>query len=339
MKKFIASLLLATFCLVATTFAQSTALATLSHEGTISTFYGTTALREAYNAAVHGDVITLSSGTFTSVNISKAITIRGAGMTALTESEQVYDPTVLSGNFTISITDSTSHHFTLEGIYTNNTITYGTLNFPTFLKCRIKEFSYYDSNSSLSSATFIHCRIISKITLYQNSYADLVNCVVASPYCSSSSTALNLTNCVLIDGTYNAIRELNYSTLKNCIIITSSTSYNLNSNNPLIQSCVSNTSNQFNNATNSSNKVVATSSLFKTYTGGVITSNDEETFELTDEAKTTYLGSDGTQVGIYGGSLPFDPTPSNPQITKFNVASKSTADGKLSVDIQVNTAE
>jgi hypothetical protein len=85
--------------------------------------------------------------------------------------------------------------------------------------------------------------------------------------------------------------------------------------------------------------VVATSSLFKTYTGGVITSNDEETFELTDEAKTTYLGSDGTQVGIYGGSLPFDPTPSNPQITKFNVASKSTADGKLSVDIQVNTAE
>ena len=66
---------------------------------------------------------------------------------------------------------------------------------------------------------------------------------------------------------------------------------------------------------------------------------DSETFELTDEAKTKYLGTDGTEVGIYGGNLPFDPTPSNPQITKCNVASKSTADGKLSVDIEVRAAE
>ena len=49
-------------------------------------------------------------------------------------------------------------------------------------------------------------------------------------------------------------------------------------------------------------------------------------------------GTDGTEVGIYGGSLPYDPTPTNPQITKFNVAAKSTADGKLSVDIEVNSA-
>lgn len=50
-------------------------------------------------------------------------------------------------------------------------------------------------------------------------------------------------------------------------------------------------------------------------------------------------GTDGTEVGIYGGSLPYDPTPTNPQITKFNVASKTTADGKLSVDIEVKSAE
>lgn len=64
-----------------------------------------------------------------------------------------------------------------------------------------------------------------------------------------------------------------------------------------------------------------------------------ERLELTDAAKTKYLGSDGTQIGIYGGSIPFDPRPSNPQITKLNVASKSTADGKLSVDIEVKAAE
>ena len=67
--------------------------------------------------------------------------------------------------------------------------------------------------------------------------------------------------------------------------------------------------------------------------------SDNETYELTETAKATYLGTDGTQVGIYGGMLPFDTTPSNPRITKCNVAAKSTADCKLSVDIEVKAAE
>ena len=94
----------------------------------------------------------------------------------------------------------------------------------------------------------------------------------------------------------------------------------------------------FTNIPNTTNMILtgALSTAFKTYTG---TYNDNETFELTDAAKAQYKGSDGTEVGIYGGSLPFDPTPTNPQITKCNVASKSTADGKLSVDIEVSAAE
>lgn len=79
--------------------------------------------------------------------------------------------------------------------------------------------------------------------------------------------------------------------------------------------------------------------FFKTYTGASLNNLDSETFQLTEAAKTQYLGMDGTEVGIYGGSLPFDPVPSNPQITKCNVAAKSTADGKLSVDIEVKAAE
>ena len=73
-------------------------------------------------------------------------------------------------------------------------------------------------------------------------------------------------------------------------------------------------------------------------TGG-FTYNDSEKYELTDEAKTKYLGTDGKQIGIYGGSLPYEEDPTTPQITKCNVAAKSTADGKLSVDIEVKAAE
>ena len=66
--------------------------------------------------------------------------------------------------------------------------------------------------------------------------------------------------------------------------------------------------------------------------------NDDNDYQLTDAVRTLIKGTDGTEVGIHGGSLPYDPTPTNPEITKFNVAAKSTADGKLSVDIEVNSA-
>ena len=66
---------------------------------------------------------------------------------------------------------------------------------------------------------------------------------------------------------------------------------------------------------------------------------EDNTFGKLTTAAKKYLGADGTEVGIYGGSLPYDPTPTNPQISKFNVAAKTTADGKLSVDIEVKSAE
>lgn len=61
--------------------------------------------------------------------------------------------------------------------------------------------------------------------------------------------------------------------------------------------------------------------------------------DLTDEAKAKYLGIDGTPVGKFGGMIPYNMTPSYPQITKMNVAAKTTADGKLSVEIGVSAAQ
>ena len=88
---------------------------------------------------------------------------------------------------------------------------------------------------------------------------------------------------------------------------------------------------------NTTNENVAKpSNVLKT---GGFTYNDSEKYDLTDEAKTKYLGTDGKQIGIYGGSLPYEEDPTTPQITKCNVAAKSTADGKLSVDIEVKAAE
>ena len=51
-----------------------------------------------------------------------------------------------------------------------------------------------------------------------------------------------------------------------------------------------------------------------------------------------YIGSDGTQIGLHGG-IGFDLIPSTLQITKCEVAPRSTKDGKLSVKIEVGIPE
>ena len=63
---------------------------------------------------------------------------------------------------------------------------------------------------------------------------------------------------------------------------------------------------------------------------------DNSDYTLTDEAKSTYLGTDGTEVGIYGGIYPYSPVPTNLRVTRCNVASQSSPEGTLSVDIEVN---
>ena len=332
MKKLFISL--ATFLVASVCFAQSSMLATLSHDGEISTYYGATALREAYNAATHGDIITLSSGSFVSVDIAKALTIRGAGM-EINETAQT-EPTVITGNFTINIPTDVTERLTIEGIYSNHAIYYsGTLRNATFIKDRFKSIS--SSNSGyLINATFIHCRIADELTLYKNSSASCVNCVIWGPYTWDSSTSnFEFQNCVIYRSQFNSY--VYSSSFKNCILIFHY-DYDKIMSNCVAYNCVGiGATNSFTNIPNTSNSVKGYGEVFKTLTDD--TYNDSETFELTDEAKTSLLGIDGTQVGIYGGNMPFSSTPTNPQITKCNVAAKSTADGKLSVDITVNGAE
>ena len=340
MKKFFSLMLLfVATVLTNNAFAQGSLLATLNHEGTISTFYGAQAWKNAHDAAANGDVITLSSGTFVAVDITKAITVRGAGMGI--DSTAVSEPTVITGDFKINIADPGSNRLTLEGIYSNHTIHYTNVVNPLFLKCRLNKVTYDNySTSVLKDASFIHCRIADEFNLGTNSSASCVNSVIQDPYSKDNYTSnFEFINCVIVF-TGSPLYSVSSSSFKNCIfrsvytsdyVSGSSTAYN----------CVGlGSTNIFKNVTNATNKIVSDfASIFKTYTGAKLDLLDSENFQLTDAAKTQYLGTDGTEVGIYGGNLPFDPTPSNPQITKCNVAAKSTADGKLSVDIEVNAAE
>ena len=62
--------------------------------------------------------------------------------------------------------------------------------------------------------------------------------------------------------------------------------------------------------------------------------SDENDYSLTPEAQSLYLGIDGKQVGIYGGSHNFNTILTHPHITYKDIASK-TEDNKLKVNIKV----
>lgn len=349
MKKFFASLALLVATSAMSLFAQSNLVATLIHEGTVKAYYSGSAFVQAYNAAANGDTIMLSSGTFQAVNISKSLTIVGSGMH--TDSLKNIFPTKLAGDFGIGVGDQGPlSNVKMEGIYHNGTISMGigwyeTLQNCSFHKCRFRVVSDLLMGTAYSpthrNTVFSNCIITYDATFcsQRQSNISFINSVVHNADVAGGTTpSMEFVNCVYIHNwkdSNNILEEVGNSNFTNCLIITDRDKGNL----PIYANanrCVSNY-NCFGNITDNTNAVVSGyTDLFKTYTG---TYSDWETFELTDTAKTKYLGIDGTEVGIYGGYYPFSPETTMPKISKFNVAKKSTADGKLSVDIEVVAGE
>lgn len=327
-------------CLTTSVFAQQQ-IATLLHNDSITVYYGVYALQSAHAAAVNGDVITLSDGTFNSVNITKAVTIRGAGMWADSIARTM--PTILQGDFTITVPQDSTCWLTLEGIYHYQTVKYQTVHNPQFLKCKFKDFNYNNSSTSvMNDARFINC-IIEQWT---NTTHEGVWCAIGTEFVNSvilgstSDSPDRLVNCIA------HIRHdyANNKTIINSIVYcddnsngygNSYTSFNtigINYNNwnnhsyTYFDLSVVNGNNLWN--------YTAFNQVFKNFNG---TYSDAVNFELKDDIASSRLGTDGTQVGIYGGRMPFNPSVRNPLIGRTTVNQTTTSDGKLEVDIQITS--
>ena len=325
MRKTFFLVMLALMMCGANALAQSPLMATLSHDGKISTFYGSSAFQQAHAAAANGDVITLSSGSFAGENITKAVTIRGAGMEV--DTVHAIEPTVLTGNFNINIADSIADILTMEGVYHNQKIEVFNLKNAMFLKCRFHNFSYTNNTSVMKDLNFINCRIAYEFYGSKNASASFVNTVVKT---------VN----GIYGGHYSLINSIVFSVgvddseFKNCILVDLISKSSCSYYNNLF---INDNEGALNNIPNTTNvQVKKDDARIANLLGDY---SDSNPYELSEEAKNIVKGTDGTEVGIYGGSIPYDATPTNPRITKFEVAQKTTADGKLSVDIEVNGGE
>ncbi len=322
----------------AITASAQTQVATLSSAGTITTYYGVEALKTAYAAAVDGDVITLSDGKFNvpTDTIKKLITIRGAGMEKIMVGDSIIQlPTLLVGNITVSAkgTNNVNQRFMLEGVLNEDKI-YVRGHYPCFSKCKLNTVSTYSTKDTVYNANFVHCHVYDGFHMRGDIYCYASYLQGYTDYNYGDMLA-NLTNCIVETG--NPASYLSNSYFTNCIIInTSSSNSHGYSRNPMFFNCLwvgpvtTSTGKDyiykpFCNAGNQNNHVFSGDSVFV-----------EGSFcELVEEAKQ-YKGTDGTEVGIHGGTLPFDPTPTVPQITKFDVAPKTDAEGKLSVHIEIS---
>lgn len=328
MKRIFISLLTVIACSMAA-MAQDSRVATLQHGTNIKAYYGPDALVEAHKGAVDGDIITLSAGEFNAGEISKAITIRGEGM----------DKTVIADNNTTRfiIPGGTSYPLSLEGLAVCPTSGYapsisGTTGAETVLisKCRFYA-NYFSTEMNISKCKAVIIQSIIDhgefaIVAQQNADVTCINSILSSGLSYSSSGKYDLQNC-FIEGKL----DVAYSSIKNCIISEVCT---VDDTNTTSHCLVKEGSEGFADSWyikaaapdpgpwDEPDAVVVWDNLF---TGN---------YHLTDEASQTYIGTNGTEVGVYGGTYPYEKTPDYPVVKSLDVIG-SHKDGKLNVQINV----
>ena len=312
-------------------FAQNTVVASLSHGSDITLFYGSNALIDAVEKAESGDIINLSAGTFKATDITKAIHLRGAGISS-------DEPTYIINNFTVEISADDANRFTMEGIRCQNTMyTKGTFDNPHFVKCQFNAVQNATESDAVTNILFVNCKITGNINVGGNNSVNFINSYVTSigKYQNGLITA---ENCIL---NQRSLGDLTQSQWYNCIFFCTGYSESYLPADAVVKNCIYPEYNGNNYAydifrgmiSHLGTAIFKYDETFKTFTGAY---SDEETFELTDAAKAKYLGTNGKEVGLYGGFQPFSATPSYPLITKMEVDGQTDANGTLGVTIEVN---
>lgn len=297
--------------------AQTNELVTLDHEGELTFYDGIYPLTRALEAAADGDKIYLSSGNFVgpnSITIDKAVSIIGNG----------YDSRIIpSVNIKFSVPKTyTSPAF--EGVHLTSLVAEQTDSVSPSIEirtCKIDELRvmkfrsvkvdrcyigyYYNSDLYICNDVMIKNSKINgfsgfRVEIVDNCNIEFIKAGKAYPYCISSS----IINSSFLHCGYAV-------TMQNCLIGRKDTFETLEPNKLLLENCY----------------ILETD-------GDVLDDNLDCSLDLVTNG---YLGTDGTQVGIYGGEwLPYTENPTTPTVDK--AASSVTYDAEnnqLKVNVKI----
>lgn len=306
-KKIFLSVILAGCALSA--MAQSDVnTATLVSGGNVSVFSGADALVQAHAAASEGDVITLSSGSFTSPTITKSVSIYGAGFEK--DAATGTDVTQLRSDLNIGVADATVSNVHVEGLYINggvvlsmsNSKVEGLLIAKCFLlngmtfsnsataknmqvqNCILKKGITAANNTPVESASFVNSYVGGDLDDFPSGSSVLVDhCIVtgyAGAYTWKNSILTYWDNGYYSRGAFEITTGANVS---NCVIRAVYNSWTESNNS------ISNCYYTFRSINNN---------IFSDITGTDFSYTPTRTFELTN---AEWIGDDGTEAGIRGG--------------------------------------
>lgn len=359
MKKFLS---IVAMCLASlSVMAQSSLVATLTHEGATTEYYGTNALQDALVGAQDGDLITLSAGTFVMRSgnfvFNKELIIRGNGM-------EGSEATIIDSPVQVEANENETLGLRIEGVSFNQAFnikgqpdasTPYIVEDVTLVKCKMQsigsnpnvggrwgEYQYHGTYKNLS---IVSCKCVESLNVYNESVVSVINSVVRNIVTGKSEGfnnnvsltldhSINIANCSP-DAMPKGVFRNSIIMVKNSIYGDSEGYYKFNSASQFTNCIISgqdifHQDKLFNYCQNEDSEFRAMGQLFKTCTNYEVLMDD--TYELTDEAKTL-LSTDGeTERGIYGGAAPFSSTVTYPRFTTFTVGEKAV-DGKLSISI------
>ncbi len=305
-------LLVCLFIISIVSVKAQTSKVALQHSGNV-TLYNADELAKALDASVDGDTLYLNEGTFTGgITIKKKITIIGSGTASL-----------ISGDVTISFTGTptlTANLLDALNISGNINITtavnglklrkcrFSNINFSAYVNDMIMDRCFCTGTFTLSTYVKGLTMINSKIEVinggaYNTSAATFINCCIYSIYASSfSGTIMN--SIVSRNSDYRSFGTS--ALLVNSLI---NTSY-LTITSCTTQNCMENTNFSVNSSTCECN----------------LTTDDLQS--------GSYLGNDGTVVGIYGGTTPYTLVPAVPTVSSYKI-NVDAANKKLNVNLKV----
>lgn len=337
-------MLVAALCVAASAWAQDTPMVTLQNDTETKVFYGSDSFKDAMEVAEHGDVVTLSSGIYNAPVITKAVAIFGTGANIANDSINT-GLSQVNGDMYIrmdSLSGGPATGFYMEGLFFNNNEVWvdTPLESASFVKCRFNNISFNkndDAHTMVNSEMvyFYQCRIAGFLEPGNCNAMAIYNSVINIIGNSTISSSMNILNSIIFTPTANL-----YNTrFENCYV---GQAYSMHgwhtytNTSTLEPSCSA-----FNSVSNSSafDRVHVKNNCWQNINSIIFLNNknsysDTASYELNDDAKSKYIGTDGKPIGLYGGTYSYNTIPSVPYVVKKNIATKSE-NGKLKVSIKV----
>lgn len=326
--------LLTLIFVLAITLGYSQQKVALESSGTTTIFGGSTPFADAYNAAVNGDIIYLPGATMPGFTIDKGVTIIGAGH--YPTATVATNPTLITGNINIG---ANADGLTLEGIHFSGGITFGVnmeINDVTIKRCRIDGTINYSGNVSGTTPSKDNL-IIENVFKGELYLTNLTNSIISNNIINRrvyDGNNIGISNNIFLynDFTYNILNNVDNCFLSNNIFFDDNVhtlcDMSTFSNNIFRLAPVPGTNTFTSNYAN-----IDLTSVFINQSGNIFDYNQD--YHLVSPG--TYMGTDGSQVGVYGGVFVFKDLsiPHNPHIVSKTIATQTNAAGELPIQITV----